>query len=293
MGISKHASVVTMPKVEKPYPSLLAFLSGRFPAIAREIWEQRLAEGKVLDENGQLLTPASEYIPFKRIFYFREVSVEPVIPFAEKILFRDDQILVACKPHFLPVTPGGRYVGECLLNRLRFSTGIEDLAPLHRIDRGTAGLVLFSVNKSSRGLYGRLFLNGLVEKTYCALAACHPLQEAEFFAVENRIVRGEPGFRMQTAPGEINARSVINLVAVKGKTARFILLPQTGKTHQLRLHMSGLGFGILNDSYYPELQAENDDNFAAPLQLLAQKLRFRDPISGKNREFVSARKLLW
>lgn len=293
MGISQQASVVTMPKVEKPYPTLLAFLSGRFPAIARETWEQRLADGKVHDENGQLLTSGSEYIPFKRIFYFREVSVEPVIPFAEKILLLDNEILVACKPHFLPVTPGGRYVGECLLNRLRTSTGIEDLAPLHRIDRGTAGLVLFSVNKSSRGLYGRLFLNGLVEKTYCALAACQPLQEAASFAVENRIVRGEPGFRMHTAPGEINARSVINLVAVKGKLARFTLLPQTGKTHQLRLHMSGLGFGILNDSYYPELQAEKEDNFAAPLQLLAQKLRFRDPISGESREFESARKLLW
>jgi tRNA pseudouridine32 synthase/23S rRNA pseudouridine746 synthase len=130
-----------MPKAARPYPSLLVFLCGRFPAIAREIWAQRIAAGKVQDENGQRLTLTTEYVPLRRIFYFREVKCEPLIPFAEKILFRDDEILVACKPHFLPVTPGGRYVDECLLNRLRSSTGIDDLVPLHRIDRGTAGLL--------------------------------------------------------------------------------------------------------------------------------------------------------
>lgn len=293
MGISKHPSVVTMPKAEKPYPSILAFLSGRFPAISREIWGERIAEGKVLDEKTERITLATAYAPMKRIFYFREVRTEPFIPFAEKILFRDDEILVACKPHFLPVTPGGRYVDECLLNRLRSSTGIEDLAPLHRIDRGTAGLVLFSVNKKSRGLYAQLFLNGLVEKTYQALAACHPLQETATWEVNNRIAQGEPGFRMKTVQGCVNARSVINLVEVKGTVARFTLQPRTGKTHQLRIHMSGLGFGILNDRYYPELQAESEDNFATPLQLVAQKLRFKDPLSGRKREFTSERELLW
>ena len=293
MGISKHPSVVTMPKAEKPYPSILAFLSGRFPAISREIWDKRISEGKVLDEKAQRITLDTEYAPLRRIFYFREVSTEPFIPFAEKILFLDDEILVACKPHFLPVTPGGRYVDECLLNRLRSSTGIEDLAPLHRIDRGTAGLVIFAVNKKSRGLYGKLFLNGQVEKTYHALSACHPLQKTASWDVNNRIERGEPGFRMKTAPGGVNARSAINLVEVKGETARFTLQPRTGKTHQLRLHMSGLGFGILNDRYYPELQAESEDNFDTPLQLVAQMLRFRDPLSGRNREFTSERELLW
>jgi len=293
MGIAKHPSVVTMPKTARPYPSLLVFLCERFPAITREIWTQRIAAGKVLDENGQRLTLATEYVPLRRIFYFREVFSEPCIPFAEKILFRDEEILVACKPHFLPVTPGGRYVDECLLNRLRSSTGIEDLVPLHRIDRGTAGLVLFSVNKKSRGLYAGLFLNRLIEKTYQAVAACHPLQETASWNVETRIERGEPGFRMKTTAGRANASSAINLVEIRGELARFTLLPHTGKTHQLRIHMSGIGFAILNDRYYPELLIESTDNFAAPLQLLAQRLSFKDPLSGRNREFSSARELLW
>ncbi len=293
MGISKHPSIVTMPESAKPYPSILTFLCKKFPAIPPDIWEKRISEGKVRAENGQPITLDTQYAPQGRIFYFREVISEPDIPFTEKILYIGDEILVACKPHFLPVTPGGKYVNECLLNRLRRSTGIEDLAPLHRIDRETAGIVLFSVNKKSRGLYGTLFMNGLVEKTYQALSVCLPTQGTASWDIENRIERGEPWFRMKTAPGRVNARSAINLVEVKGEEARFILKPKTGKTHQLRLHMSGLGFGILNDRYYPELQAEREDDFNTPLQLVAQKLRFKDPLTGKNREFMSDRELLW
>lgn len=293
MGISLHASTVTMPKAEKPYPSILAFLCGKFPAITRATWIERISDGKVLDEDKLPITVDTEYVPQKRIYYFREVSAEPSIPFVEKILFFDDEILVACKPHFLPVTPGGRYVEECLLGRLRRSTGIEDLAPLHRIDRETAGLVLFSVNRKSRGLYGSLFMNGLVDKTYQAIAACRPDQKPASWSIENRIERGTPWFRMETAPGTVNARSAINLVDVRGDRALFTLHPHTGKTHQLRIHMSGLGFGILNDRYYPVLQDEREDDFGTPLQLLAQKLRFNDPLSGKNCEFESGRELLW
>lgn len=293
MGISKYPSVVTMPITDKPYPSILAFLSRRFPALSAEVWGERITDGKVLDEKFQQITLNTEYAPLRRIFYFREVNAEPHIPFIEKVLYVDDEILVACKPHFLPVTPGGKYVDECLLNRLRHSTGIDDLVPMHRIDRETAGLVLFSVNKKSRGIYSALFMNGLVEKTYQALSSCLPNQQPGTWQVESRIVQGDPRFRMKTTPGIVNARSSINLVEIKGKKARFILQPHTGKTHQLRVHMSGLGFGIMHDRYYPELEDERADDFAAPLQLVAQRIRFTDPVTGKKREFESERTLLW
>src|SRR6266704_1202395 len=195
MGISQYPSVVTMPKAEKPYPSILAFLCGRFPAIPREVWEQRIAAGNVRDEHEQPITPDSEYAPQKRIFYFREVTAEPVIPFAETILHIDDEILVACKPHFLPVTPGGPYVNECLLNRLRKSTGNHELAPLHRIDRETAGIVLFSVNGKTRGRYSELFLQGRIEKGYEALAEYTHMPGTRAWLVENRIGTGQPWFR--------------------------------------------------------------------------------------------------
>ena len=292
MGISLYPSHVALPHAEKPYPSILDFLAARFPSVLRESWEQRIAEGKVLDEASKPITLATAYVPRARIYYFREVGREPVIPFREQILFRDDELLVACKPHFLPVTPGGPYVDECLLNRLRASTGIHDLAPLHRIDRETAGLVLFSVNRKSRGLYGELFRKGLMKKTYEALAACTHHPGRDTWEVADRIVRGEPWFRMKTVPGMVNARSTIRLVEVNNNRARFLLRPVTGKTHQLRIHMSTLGFGILNDRYYPELQPETADDFDKPLQLVARSVSFRDPVTGTIREFVSERELL-
>jgi tRNA pseudouridine32 synthase/23S rRNA pseudouridine746 synthase len=293
MGIAKHPSVVTMPAAEKPYPSIVEFLCRTFPAISRNQWVERIHEGKVLDDQGKPITAETMYSPSRRIFYFREIENEPVIPFAEQILFQDDEILVADKPHFLPVIPGGRYVEECLLNRLRHRTGIADLAPLHRLDRETAGIVIFSVSPHTRGRYHELFMHGKVEKTYRALAEVNQPPRENQWTVENRIVRGEPRFRMKIVAGIANARSHIQLLEVKGNRGFFSLQPVTGKTHQLRLHMSGLGFRIINDRVYPELQPERDDDFNQPLQLLAKMIRFHDPASGQDREFRSERELLW
>jgi tRNA pseudouridine32 synthase / 23S rRNA pseudouridine746 synthase len=293
LGISLYPATVTMPKAEQPFPSILGFLCQRFPKVDRECWESRIAEGKVLGEDRRPITLDSPYLPQQRIFYFREVETEPTIPFQEKILFQNEEILVCCKPHFLPVTPGGRYVNQCLLNRLRSSTGNDDLVPLHRIDRETAGIVLFSANKKSRALYNELFTSGNLQKTYHALSAGSGEAGNGPWLVENRIVKGEPWFRMATAPGTVNARSRIELVERKEGLARFLLNPVTGKTHQLRLHLSGLGFGILNDRYYPTLQDERADDFENPLQLLAKSVKFLDPVTGKAMEFASERELLW
>jgi len=293
MGISPYPSTVTPPDVPQPYPSIMEFLVARFPRVPRARWEQRIAAGKVLDEAGCPITMESGYVPLKRLFYFREVEQERVIPFQEEILFRNDDILVACKPHFLPVTPGGAYVNECLLNRLRRRADIDYLAPIHRIDRATAGIVMFSVNKKTSDLYHALFRDGKVEKRYEALSPCTHHQEENEWLVENRIVTGEPWFRMTTVPGEVNARSRITLAEVRSGMGRFELSPFTGQTHQLRLHMSGLGFGILNDRLYPDLQPEVADDFAKPLQLIARMLGFRDPVTGNLMTFVSGRTLIW
>ncbi|GAB4510607.1 MAG: pseudouridine synthase [Sulfuricaulis sp.] len=293
MSIAKHPSVVTMPAAQEPYPSIMEFLCRTFPGISRDRWTQRIDEGKVLDDQGKPITAETPYSPSRRIFYFREIENEPVIPFVEKILFQNDEVLVADKPHFLPVTPGGRYVEECLLNRLRARTDIADLAPLHRLDRETAGIVIFSVNPKTRGAYHELFMRGKVEKIYHALAEANQPPHENRWTVENRIVPGEPRFRMRTVAGTANACSHIQLVEMKNNRGFFRLQPVTGKTHQLRLHMSGLGFGVINDRVYPDLQPERDDDFDRPLQLLAREIRFHDPVTGTDREFQSERKLLW
>ena len=292
MVISEYHSIVVMPKMEKPYPSVLDFLTTRFPFIDREIWEARIDAGKVLNEKGDPISQDTPYIPLKKLHYFREMEAESIIPFTERIIFCDEELLVACKPHFLPVTPGGPYVNECLLHRLKKRTGNNDLSPINRIDRETAGLVLFSMNKKTRGRYQELFMKGAVEKTYDAVAKYPCAQEKRTWAVENRIVKGDPWFRMKIAPGQHNAVSKISLVRSWENRALFQLCPVTGKKHQLRLHLSGLGFPILNDRYYPDLLPEQKRMFAAPLQLLARRIRFKNPLSAKQVTYESERLLL-
>ncbi|EKD40533.1 MAG: pseudouridine synthase, partial [uncultured bacterium] len=171
MGRAKGTSVVYLPDTGKPYPTLLEFFAGRFPKIPAETWAGRIATGKILTEEGRPITLSTAYIPDRRLFYFREVAEEPVVPFAEQIIFHNDHLLVACKPHFLPVTPTGPYVRETLLGRLQERTGNLSLSPINRIDRETAGLVLLSTNKASRGLYQQMFMAaGRMRKTYEAIA---------------------------------------------------------------------------------------------------------------------------
>lgn len=292
MVISEYRSTVTMPGIGKPYPSVLDFLAQRFFRIDRKIWEERICSGKVLTQKGDPISLDTSYRPGEKLYYFREVAAESIIPFTEKIIFCNDDLLVACKPHFLPVTPGGPHVNECLLHRLKKRTGNPALSPINRIDRETAGLVLFSMNRETRGRYQELFMAGEVEKTYNALAT-YPLDPSKkAWRIENRIVKGDPWFRMKTAPGKSNAVSNISLKRSRENLGLFQLSPVTGKKHQLRLHLSGLGFPILNDRYYPTLLPEKKNDFSAPLQLLSRRIRFRDPLSARLVTYESERRLL-
>lgn len=291
MGISLGRSIVHMPDMKRPYPSLLAFLVGRFPHISEITWEERIISGKVFAEGGVPVSLATPYTPNGRLFYYREVAEEPIIPFEEHILYRSEHLIVVCKPHFLPVTPGGPYVTETLINRLKESTGNHYLSPINRIDRETAGIVLISAKKESRGLYQKLFMDGAVSKTYHAVVTL-PEDTAETeWIVENRIEQGEPWFRMKSCAGQMNACSKISLLKTNGVKALLQLCPVTGKKHQLRIHSSELGMPILGDRYYPILLEKAVDNYQHPLHLLAKKIEFQDPISGMNMSFESKREL--
>jgi tRNA pseudouridine32 synthase / 23S rRNA pseudouridine746 synthase len=284
-------SYVALPECEAPYPTILDFLGARFPKLPREVWQARLVQGKITDDLGNIIDLHTPYQPTLRLRYFREVEEEPTIPFQETILFQDERILVVDKPHFLPVTPAGPYVNQCLLYRLRAATDIQDLVPLHRIDRETAGLVMFSVEKHTRGIYHDLFCLGRTRKRYDAIATLPDDTAQEQWLVKNRIEQGEPWFRVKDAEGPVNAISKITLIERKGALGRFRLEPLTGKQHQLRLHLSLLSAQILNDRYYPDLLPKRPDDFTKPLQLLAKELRFLDPVSKEMLEFRSTRTL--
>lgn len=289
---SAYPSQVVLPETEKESATLLDFFEKRFPGISRSTWEGRMRAGNILDGHKRPICEDEPYTPGKRIFYFRESEQEISVPFFERIIHSDDHILVVEKPHFLPVIPSGPYVNHCLLNRLKMTTGNENLTPIHRIDRETAGLVVFSVNPRTRGLYQQLFMEGQVRKAYEAVTFYTSTPPEQPVVVENRIVQGEPFFRMKTEQGTPNARSWIHCVKHKNGLALFHIEPTTGKKHQIRLHLSGLGFGIVNDRYYPDLLPEKPPDFEKPLQLLARSLCFKDPVTEKNVLFTCHRSLM-
>ncbi|MBD3305408.1 pseudouridine synthase [candidate division KSB3 bacterium] len=293
LSTAPQPSYVTLPPCDPPYPSVVEFLQRRFPKIGRKVWQARLDAGKITDDSGRTITPDTPYRPHLRLRYYREVEREPDIPFTERRLFQSEHLLVACKPHFLPVTPAGPYVNHCLLYRLQAATGIEELAPLHRIDRETAGIVLFSVNKATRGIYHKLFSAGKVTKLYEAVAVLPPKLNRQNWLIKNRIVRGNPWFRVTQEPGPVNAITRIRLIERTAQHGYFRLLPLTGKQHQLRFHLTLLGCQILNDRYYPVLQPKRPDDFSHPLQLLAKVVQFRDPLTHQPMTFRSTRTLCW
>lgn len=269
------------------WPTITDFLLERFPAIAREVWLQRMQDGLVVDEFGAVVTPARAYRGHMRLYYYRALDDEPRIPFEETLLYQDAHLVVADKPHFLPVTPSGPYLQETLLVRLKNRLGIDSLIPIHRIDRETAGLVLFSVQPAERDAYQALFRHRSVSKHYEAIA---PWQQGLSFPLtrQSRIVEDEPFFRQLEVPGEPNSETCIDVLETKGDKARYALSPVTGKKHQLRVHMNALGLPIDNDRMYPPVNPTPADDYSLPLQLLAKSIAFTDPVTGQARRFQSS-----
>lgn len=273
-----------------PWATVAESLCARFPEIAREQWLDRIARGKVLDGDGSKVTLHTPYRQGLCIHYQREIPDEAPIPFTESVLHVDGHLLIADKPHFLPVTPSGAFVEQTLLRRLIARTGNAELAPLHRIDRLTAGLVMFSTNRASRSAYQSLFQQARIEKRYEALAP--PLPELTFPHVRrSRLLRGEPFFRTREVDDVANSETRIEVIERGAQVWRYLLAPVTGKKHQLRVHMAALGAPILGDPLYPVLAEAAPEDYRQPLQLLARQLSFVDPLSGERRQFESGLRL--
>ena len=275
------------------WPTVLDFLDERFPSVPREEIVARMQRGDVMDEAGIPIAPGHAYRPNQKLFYYRHIDDEPRIPFEEEVLFRDELIVVADKPHFLPVTPGGRYLQESLLVRLKRKLGVDTLAPMHRIDRETAGLVVFTLKPETRGRYQALFSSREVHKQYECVA---PFRDTLVQPIEyhSRVVLSDHFIRMRESEGAANAETRIEMLEKARGMARYRLVPLTGKKHQLRVHMAALGAPILYDQIYPEHVPDErlDGDYARPLQLLAQAIAFRDPVSGADRYFGTRRTLL-
>ncbi|MEZ5606310.1 MAG: pseudouridine synthase [Burkholderiaceae bacterium] len=284
------ASAVAVPA--GPWPTVLDFLAARLPALSRADWHARLAEGDVLDDTGRAVPPHAPCPHGQRLHYWRWHAQEPALPEQEAIVFQDDWLVVADKPHFMPVTPSGRFARQSLLARLRHRLGLPHLSPVHRIDRDTAGLVLLAVQPHTRGAYQALFRARTVHKHYEAVAPHRP----DLALPRQHASRLEPDperfFISREVPGAPNSLTELSGAQVLGRHALYQLRPVTGQRHQLRLHMAALGRPILGDVFYPEVRhAAGVDDWQRPLQLLARRIAFTDPVTGQARTFESGRQL--
>ena len=282
------ASCVVLPAGQ--WARVIDFLPQRFPGVSTDTWLQRLQAGDVIDDQGQILKADAPYRAGQRLYYFRALVAEPRIPFEATVLWQDAHLMVVDKPHFLPVVPSGKYLQETVLIRLKNALGLDALSPIHRIDRDTAGLVLFSKQVVSRGAYQELFRTRQVDKTYECIA---PWNADLVWPIvrQSRIVPSDHFMQQTEVPGVPNALTHITPIEVLGPLARYALRPVTGQRHQLRVHMAALGLPLVGDGMYPTLTPEGHADYGNPLQLLAKSIAFTDPISGERRQFESAQKL--
>lgn len=256
---------------------VLAELNNRFGTQTREVVE---ADGTPVDDTTILPAGAS-------VYFYRDLRDEVPVPFDIPVLYQDDGIVVVDKPHFVATMPRGRHVAQSALVRLRRELGLPELSPAHRLDRLTAGVLLFTARRELRGAYQTMFARGAVAKTYLARAAVDP-NLALPLVVRSRIVKRRGHLQAVEEPGEPNAETLIEALSPDGL---YRLTPRTGRTHQLRVHMASLGIPIYGDPLYPNVVDVADDDFSQPLQLLAHTLEFEDPLTGSQRRFVSARRL--
>ncbi len=265
--------------------NVLEFLVAKFPHISMEDWKSRLDRGQILGPDKTPVKAEEAASRYTHLFYTREVAEEDPIPFEHQIIWENEELLAVDKPHFLPVLPSGRFVKETLLVRLRERLKNPELAPLHRLDKDTAGVILFSKRQATSAAYHQLFREGLVAKEYRAVAPTAEFSERE---ISSRIVRDpEFFFRSANEPGPENARTLVECLDPGPEWSLYRLTPHTGKKHQLRLHMATLGIPIKNDPLYPEINDPEPNDFSSPLQLLAKKISFRDPVGGEELEIES------
>lgn len=278
---------------EGPWSTALEYILDRWNHVDPDGIAERFDRGEVVALGGERLTRETPLDAHTFIWYYRELPVEKRLPVELSILHQDENLLVVDKPHFLPTTPGGMYVTESALVRLRVQLGLPDLIPMHRLDRMTAGILMFSTNPSTRGAYQLLFENRRIRKEYEAAAAVDPSLRLDIHprTVHSRIVKSRDYLLAQEIPGEPNAETKVQLLEERNGVGRYRLQPHTGKTHQLRLHMAGLGLGILNDPFYPVLQPQREDDYSKPLQLLARHIEFVDPLSSRPASFTSGLEL--
>ena len=272
----------------QPWPTMGAWLLERLPEFV-DVAGFLVGE-RFVYQSGAPVVGSDPYAPHTFVWFHRDLADETFVPGIIHVVHRDARLVVIDKPAFLSSIPRGRHVVQSVVVRLRAELGLPELSPLHRLDRVTSGLLVLATERRWRGQYQSMFQRGEIQKTYRALAPLRP--ELEFpVTVRNHLTTRRGRWQAEVTDGPANAESLIELETVLQDRAVYRLTPRTGRTHQLRMHMLGLGIPIIDDPVYPVVQDVAIDDFTRPLQLLASGVTFSDPIDGGVRRFESVRTL--
>jgi tRNA pseudouridine32 synthase/23S rRNA pseudouridine746 synthase len=275
-----------------PWVTLRDHLVERLAAgLTADEVDRRLRDGEFVDAKGAPVPLDAPFVPRSVVWTHRALPDEVPVPFELEVLHRDERLVVVDKPHFLATMPRGRHVVQSALARARVATGLPRLTPAHRLDRPTAGVLMLTTEQRWRGAYQGVFAAGRAHKEYLAVAPVRadlalPLVRRTHVAKEHGVHQAR-----EVAGAEPNAETLVELLDQRTGLGLYRLTPRTGRTHQLRCQLHGLGIPIVNDPLYPVERDVRVDDFSRPLQLLSSVLEFDDPVDGRRRRFETRRRL--
>ncbi len=261
--------------------TLIEFLRDVFPQLDKSYWSESLRHGR-FKLDGRALQEDDRVQVGQRINHHFPMTVEPDVDADIKIVFEDDFFVVVNKPAPLPVHPGGRFNRNTLQHILGLVYPAHQLRPAHRIDAHTTGLVVLSKTKRVASLFQPQFAARLVEKTYLALV--DGVVENDFMELsdeidENKTTGGGRTIVKDGEDGKVSNTTCRVLGRFENQTTLLQVVPVTGRTHQIRLHLANAGHPIIGDAMYdPKLPDEE----VRQLKLHAWKISFTHPMTGQS-----------
>ncbi len=263
---------------------VIDYLACRYSTFTREEWLARIHSGRVLVDNipakqDQLLSSG------QTLTWIRPPWKEPEVSRSFAILFQDRYILAVAKPSGLPTLPsGGIFMENTLLSLVR--RHFPEANPLHRLGRGTSGIVLFAMTRETASKILRAWSNRDVVKIYRALAAGCP-QEDEFDI--NTAIGPVPHPILRTIHAACSngkpAHSYVKVLERRGDSSLLEVQITTGRPHQIRIHLAAAGYPLVGDPIYTIGGVPADDSRALPsdlgYHLHNALLGFPHPVDGK------------